>query len=297
LASGLVLAVFFWGGNNTGTRFLVQSWPPIWTGGTRFLCAGLVLLALLRWTGWFGPTNPISPELRKRLWWRGGLSLAVYIICFNWALRYTSASHVALYLAAAPVWALLWEGKPSKSWLTVQRYGAAALALCGVVALFWPALRGGGHWVGELLGLMLSISWTNYGRQSRALGAHVSGAEVSAHTMLAAGIMLLPLGVIEVARAGLVWRTDLALVQAYCIFAGGVAAFALWNNGLRHWPASQVLLFNNLIPVSTMAWAHFCLNEPVTIRFWIAMLLIIAGVILGQTSWQKVFPAIVSPVK
>jgi drug/metabolite transporter (DMT)-like permease len=71
-------------------------------------------------------------------------------------------------------------------------------------------------------------------------------------------------------------------VQGYCIVAGGVMAFALWNRALGQWPASRVLLFNNLIPVSTMAWAHFCLGEPVTPTFLVALLLIALGVVLGQ---------------
>ena len=44
LALSLVFAVFLWGGNNAGVKFIVGAWPPIWTGASRFLCAGLVLL-------------------------------------------------------------------------------------------------------------------------------------------------------------------------------------------------------------------------------------------------------------
>jgi drug/metabolite transporter (DMT)-like permease len=129
-------------------------------GGTRFLCAGLLLLGLLQRTSWFGAPNPVTPEIRRRLWWRGGLSLAAYIVCFNWALRLTSVSHVALYLGASPVWALLWEGRPQKSWRTVQRYAAAAFALAGVFVLFRPALKTAGSgesWIGEALGLAASV--------------------------------------------------------------------------------------------------------------------------------------------
>jgi drug/metabolite transporter (DMT)-like permease len=78
-------------------------------------------------------------------------------------------------------------------------------------------------------------------------------------------------------------------VQVYCIIAGGVVAFALWTNALRHWKTSEVYLFNNLIPLSTMTWAHFCLGETVTPTFWLAMALIISGVLIGQANWQKVF--------
>ena len=293
LAASLLFAVFLWGGNNTGTKYLVTSWPPIWTGGSRFLCAGLLLLAILRWTSWLGSHHSPSTEVKRQLWWRGGLSLAAYIVTFNWAVRFTSASHVTLYLGASPVWAMLWEGWPGKSWRTTRRYGAALLALGGVAVLLWPALKTAEvRLPGELLGLVASVLWTNYGRQCRALGKNLSGAEVTAHTMWRAGVCLLPLalvelGLAEASRKGLLLDGKHLYVQTYCILVGSVLAFALWTNALRHWPASQVLLFNNLIPLSTMTWAHFCLNEPVTTTFWTAMILIAAGVVLGQTSLEK----------
>jgi drug/metabolite transporter (DMT)-like permease len=48
-------------------------------------------------------------------------------------------------------------------------------------------------------------------------------------------------------------------------------------------------LFNNLIPLSNMAWAAVCLREAITPRFWVSMLFIGAGVLLGQTDWQRIF--------
>jgi len=84
-----------------------------------------------------------------------------------------------------------------------------------------------------------------------------------------------------VAKSGVPVTPKLLGVQLYCILAGGVVAFALWNNALRQWPTSRVLLFNNLIPVSTMTWAYFCLGEAVTQTFWLAMILIATGVMLG----------------
>lgn len=301
LSASLLLAVFLWGGNNTGIKFLVHSWPPIWVGGTRFACAGLLMLGLLRWTGWLGTASPCPPDLKRQLWWTGGLSLAVYIAAFNWALRFTAASHVALYLGASPVWALMWEGRGDRGrGELLKRAAAAALALMGVVILFWPALRssGGGTWPGECLGLACSVLWVVYGRQCRKLGARLSGAEVSAHTMWRAGVLLLPLGGLEIAGRPLhLWEPRLWLVQLYCIVVGGVIAFALWNDALRHWKTSEVYLFNNLIPLSTMLWAHFCLGEPMTPTFWMAMALIAGGVLIGQTNWHGLLGKLWTPVE
>jgi drug/metabolite transporter (DMT)-like permease len=92
---------------------------------------------------------------------------------------------------------------------------------------------------------------------------------------------------VEIAGQQLPVTPQMLGVQLYCIVAGGVLAFGFWNNALTHWPTSRVLLFNNLIPLSTMTWAHFCLGEAVTRTFWMAMVLIVAGVVLGQTGLRQ----------
>lgn len=289
IAAGLLFSVFLWGANNTGVKYLVRFWPPITIGSTRFLAAGLILLALFRWTPLFGRQTRLTPAMKFHLWWRSGLSLAVYIVAFNWALRLTSLTHVAIYLGAAPVWALLWEGRPEKNWKTAQRYGAAALAFSGVLLLFLPTLRhASSRLLGEILGLAASVLWVNFGRQCRVLGRDLSGAEISAHSFWRAGLLLAPLALVEVATTKIPLKPMPILVQLFCILGGSVVAFALWNNGLRHWKTSQVYLFNNLIPLSNMAWANICLAEPITPTFWISMLLIAAGVLLGQTQWEKI---------
>lgn len=291
IAAGLVLAVALWGGNNVGAKFLVKTWPPIWTASTRSLCAGLLIFALLRWTRLLGESTAAPASIKRQLWWRTGLSLAVYLVIFTWALRLTAVSHVALYLGASPVWALLWEGTAGRTrWMLAKRYGAAVLALLGVLALFWPSLRHASshtNILGELFGLAASVLWTVHGRQCRLLGNHLTGAQLTAHNMWRAGLLMLPLALYEAATNKIIWQPQLIGIQAYCIAAGAVVSFALWNNALRHWKTSEVYLFNNLIPVSTMLWAHFCVGEPMTSTFWTAMGLVVAGVVIGQTNWEK----------
>ena len=290
IAAGLVFAIFLWGASNSGVKILVHDWPPVFVGATRFLLAGLLLLALLRWTDWLGRTAPVSAALSRQLWWRGALSLSIYIVVFNWAVKTTAVSHVALYLGAAPVWALLWEGNAGKSRRDLAvRYAAAVLAMTGVLVLFWPALWASpASATGEILGLFSSVLWTLYGRECRAVGRQLSGAAITAHTMWRAGVLLLPVAGIEVIwRGGLAWRWELIAVQSMCIVAGGVIAYSLWANALRHWQTSEVYLFNNLIPISSTLWAHAWLKEPITPTFWVAMVLIVSGVLLGQANWQR----------
>ena len=137
IAAGLVAAIVLWGQNNAATKYLSAYWPPLTIGVTRFLSAGLILLAVLHWTNWLGRSEPVSRELNRRLWRVSLLSLAVYITCYTIAIRFTSASNVALHLGTAPVWALIWEERPRLTWRSAQSYGAALLALFGVIILVW----------------------------------------------------------------------------------------------------------------------------------------------------------------
>lgn len=285
-----MLVVFLWGGNNAGTKWLVGSWPPIWTGGTRFLVAGVVLLAILRFTKLLGECKPIERSLWPQLWLRGGLALAAYIVPFCWALHLTAASHVALYLGASPIWALLAEERPRWSPASVRRYGAAGCALAGVLVLFWPALQSGkSDLLGEFMGLTASVLWANYSWQARALSQKIPGVEVAAHSMWMSGVWLLPLGIIEAGRHGLRLDAPHFGVQALCIFFGGVVPYALWNSALCHWRTSQVMLFNNFIPLTTSLWCYFALGEPITSTFCAAVTLVIIGVLIGQVDWAKIF--------
>jgi drug/metabolite transporter (DMT)-like permease len=290
IAGGLLLTVFLWGGNNAGTKWLVTSWPPIWTGGTRFLLAGIFLFAVLRFTNWLGQYQPLTSQLRRSLWLRGGLSLATYIVAFCWALHLTAASHVALYLGASPIWALLWEERPRRNWASARRYGAALLAVTGVLVLFWPALKTADtNLAGEFFGLACSLLWANYNHQSRILSRKINGVQIAANAMWMSGVWLLPFGLIEVATHGLVVDAPHLGVQGLCILFGGVVPYALWNSALRHWRTSQVMLFNNFIPLTTTGWVYFTLGEPITSTFCAAMVLIVAGVLIGQMDWSKIF--------
>lgn len=286
----LLLTIFLWGGNNVGTKWLVAHWPVIWMGSIRLLIAGPILLAVLRFTNWLGEWRTPTASQQREMWFGGGLSLALYIIAFNWGLKLTAASHIALCLGASPVWALLADERPQRNWKSARRYGAAALAATGVIVLFWPALRNPkASLIGDFLGLCASVLWAVFSRQIRKHSANLSGTEVAAHTMWMAGAWLLPIGLVEIYLQGITVNSQQLEILGLCAILGAVVPYALWNSALRNWQTSRVMLFNNLIPLSTMLWANHFLGEPITHTFWTAMVLIVAGVVLGQTDWVKIF--------
>lgn len=288
IAGALCLTVLFWGANNTGMKFLLGFWPPLWVICSRIWLVAFILFVLLRTTRWFGDYTPITPGIARAMWLRSGVALAAYFTAFTFALRYISAPQVALHLATSPVWGLVWEqnqdGARSNA---LRRYGSAFLALGGVAVLLWPKLSfETTDWHGDVLGQLASILWTFYGRQCRGLAqgnVGLSGAQITCATMWRAAAWLTPVTLWELAKHGpLPWTGTLLAVHSYCTVFGGVVAFVLYTQALRHWPVSQVFLFNNLIPASTMAFSWLLMGERVTGTFWLALLMVSGAVFAGQ---------------
>ena len=289
IAASLVLATVVWGANNTTIGYLVRDWPVLWTTGTRLLFAGLLLLALLRWTRLFGKLVPVPAELNRRLWIRGGLLFIGWAAGFSWAVTYTPVSHAALYLAASPVWGLLLEERPQLNRESARKYFAALLALAGIVILFLPKLQNGtgDDWRGDVIAFAASWSWTLYSRESREISGRIPGMVYTAQTAWRAGLLLLPFVIWEVVKNPPVLSSRLIGWQIFSIFAGTIVGLGIWNQVLRHWPVSRALLFNNLIPIFSMLFAWLCLNEALTNTFVPAMALVVAGVVVGLAPWRR----------
>lgn len=288
IVTGLVVAVFLWGGNNVATKYLVDRWPPIWTSCTRFLISGILLLLLARYTGWFGTYRKISPELNKALWWKGSLSFTAYILSFIWALRYSTAANMGLLFATSPVWALLWEIKQVERLELIKRFAAAALTLGGVAILFKSTpLEGDSNWIGNVLGLLASVLWTVYSRVCRSFGNQLSSGQINGHNFVRTFVWLFPFALYDQFTQEIPMTLKLWSTQIYSIIAAGVFAFALWTNALKQWPTSRVMLFVNLIPLTTVLFGWIFLNETVGRQFWVAMLFVMIGVFLGMADIGK----------
>jgi drug/metabolite transporter (DMT)-like permease len=282
---GIATAMVLWGINNVAIRFMVQNWPPLFTAVTRMFCISAILLAVLRWTRWLGEPKPLSRKLHWEVWRQAGVWQATFVVLFSYALYFTGAARVGLVLAASPVWAVLLE---RKSGGMARKYLAAALAVIGIGLLLTPSLDGAvADWRGDVCALASSLAWVMFGRQCKGLGEHLSGVEVTGHTMWRAAVLMSPWAIYEAATHTLPPRPELFLVQTYCIVFGGVIAFSLHYHALRCWPMSRVFLWGNLLPITTMAAAWLILNEAVSGTFWIATALVAAAVAVGQSGRSR----------
>ena len=118
-----------WGSTYLAIKFALVSFPPFLQMGTRFLVAGVVLMAWMRWRGAPWPTRP---QWRNALY-VGTLMLGGGMGCTAYAEQTVSSGLVVAFIAAVPLMIaglnLLWRVVPSRLELVGIVIGLAGVLL------------------------------------------------------------------------------------------------------------------------------------------------------------------------
>ena len=204
LAFGVVYIL--WGSTFLAIRYAVQTIPPFWMAGTRFLLAGSMMYAFMRWRG-------TPPPVRKH-WLAAAAVGALLLVGGNgslvWAEQRVPSGLAAILLAMIPLWMVLLDSfRKSGPKLTVRVAGGLLIGLAGIVILVGPARLWGSSRV-DILGasvLMFSaFCWAVGSLYSRGAKLPPSPFLAAAMQMLAGGAMLIVLGLL-VESGQLHWRT------------------------------------------------------------------------------------------
>ena len=101
IALALAAVYVIWGSTYLGIRFALEGgFPPFLLGGIRFLIAGGLMYAFLRWRGVPAPTRPQ---------WRNASVMGLLLMLFgngmvNLAEQTVSSGMTAVAVASAPLW-------------------------------------------------------------------------------------------------------------------------------------------------------------------------------------------------
>ena len=126
-----LLAVYLiWGSTYLGIRIALESWPPFLMSALRFLVAGVVMYAFLRWRGVAAPT----PRQWRNTVVTGTLLLAAGngLVCY--AEQTVSSSLAAVAIAGMPLFAALFAGLYGR-WPSPRDWIGIAVGFSGVILL------------------------------------------------------------------------------------------------------------------------------------------------------------------
>jgi drug/metabolite transporter (DMT)-like permease len=280
LAFGAIYII--WGSTYLAIRFAVQTIPPFWMAGARFLLAGSILYTFMRSRG-------TPPPLQKH--WLAAAAVGALLLVGGhgslvWAEQRVPSGLAATLVAVIPLWMVLLDsfrkGGPK---LTGRVAGGLAVGLAGVGILVGPARLWGSSRVAILGTAVLMFSafcWSGGSLYSRGAKLPSSPFLAAAMEMLAGGAMLMVLGVL-VEGGQLHWRAISLRSTAgliYLVVFGSLLSFTAYIWLLRMVSTSRVATYAYVNPVVAVFFGWAVGGEAISARGLLATGIIVAAVAL-----------------
>ena len=282
-----LIAAFFalyviWGSTYLVIRIGVEYWPPLLLAGIRFVIAGTLMYAFLRWRG--------APAPTWAQWKAAGIIGILLLACGNGGVSVAEHMGVASGVAALAV-------------ATVPLF----TLLCGY---FWGARNTRLEWAGIVLGL-IGIAMLNLGSnlQSSPLGAvllifaaaswafgsvwskHLplpQGAMASAVEMLVGGVALLIGSALSGEHLDAMPPIEGWAALAYLTFFGSIIAFNAYMYLLKNVRPAAATSYAYVNPAVAVLLGIVFVGETIGIEEALAMLVIISAVVLiGLPQWRR----------
>lgn len=282
-----LIAAFFalyviWGSTYLVIRIGVAYWPPLLLAGIRFVIAGTLMYAFLRWRG--------APAPTWAQWKAAGIIGILLLACGNGGVSVAEHMGVASGVAALAV-------------ATVPLF----TLLCGY---FWGARNTRLEWAGIVLGL-IGIAMLNLGSnlQSSPLGAvllifaaaswafgsvwskHLplpQGAMASAVEMLVGGVALLIGSALSGEHLDAMPPIEGWAALAYLTFFGSIIAFNAYMYLLKNVRPAAATSYAYVNPAVAVLLGIVFVGETIGIEEALAMLVIISAVVLiGLPQWRR----------
>ena len=276
VALGIVYLV--WGSTYLAIRVMVRTMPPLLSGGTRHVIAGMVIFGLLLlWRGRGGF------RLRRSELLGGGLVGLLLLLGGNGLVvlgeREVPSGLTALIVAVVPLCVVVLRRIFRERVATGTIIGVVA-GFAGVAILVVPESASGR--VGLLSMLMIvgaAVSWS--------IGTYISKRVDMPHDPLAStGVQMLVGGVGLLAVGGLTGETvhteqfsaESLLSLGYLIVFGSVLAYTAYTWALIHASVSRVSTYAYVNPVVAVILGGLLLQETIDLTMLIGAAVIIVSV-------------------
>ena len=283
-----------WGTTYLGIRVAVETIPPFFMAGARFLFSGMLIFIILRVRG---------VPMPKRFHWRSAVIIGALLLVggnglVTWSEQQVPSSTAALVVATVPLWIALFDWLIFKGTRPGKRVTSGlVLGLFGIGLLIGPGqiLGTASFNLTALLILLLApILWSLGSLYSRQANLPENTFMATAIEMLAGGMLLLLAGLVTGEASSLniaEFSTRSLLAMVYLTIFGSIIAFTAYIWLLKHVAATKVATYTYVNPVFAVILGWLLLSEAITSTTIAAAIIIILAVILITAGGQNRAPA------
>ena len=280
----LLFVAVVWGVNFAFVKFALVDFYPLSFTVLRFLLAALFLIFIMLIN-----REPFSLERGDigaiiRL---GFIGITLYNLLFMEGLYFTTASNAALFISTSPLFAALMVARSARERITAQAVAGLLLSTLGVFLVIRSKPGGLSFSHRDLAGDMLTLSaavvWALYTVKAKPLLERYSAIKITAYSMAAGTLLLLPIGAYELVQQS--WRTvSITSWSAFsfsAIISGGLA-FTLWYEGVKKIGVTRTVVYHYLVPFVAVLFAALFLEERIAPPQVLGGFFILSGVYLVQ---------------
>lgn len=284
--SMMVMLCAIWGLQQIAVKVAIAGISPVFQGGLRSACAAVLLLGWMFWRG----QSLLERDGSLRPGLIAGTLFALEFVFIYVGLGYTNASRMVVFLYTAPCFTVLglhlWVAGER---LAFSRQLGIGLAFAGIALAFADGWEHGGHWIGDLCGVLAAIFWAATTVLIRATSlARVSAAKVLFYQLATSAALMLPLSVL-VGETGVIALSPAVVVaMAYQVVIVAFASYLMWFWLLTRYLASRLTVFSFLTPLFGVGFGVVLLNERLSLTFGLASLLVVSGIVLVNAPVRKV---------
>lgn len=282
--SRLLFVSLVWGVNFAIVKFSLADFYPLSFTVARFLSAGIFLLLLARMSG---RLVPIDRRDRMPLVRLGLIGITFYNILFMFGLKFTTASNSALFISLSPLFAALIQASTGRERINGLIYAGLGVASFGAILIITNGRYGfaisSADFLGNLMTLAASVLWALYTITAKPLLEKYPPVLVTAWSMTAGSILLLPIGYSEIRRQdwGAISPSSWAAFFFAALIAGGIA-HTLWYDGVKRIGVTRTVVYHYVMPFAAVVFSAVFLRENITLAQISGGICIISGVALVQ---------------
>ena len=288
----LIALYIVWGSTYLGIKVAIETIPPFFHAGIRFLISGLILVIWQRSAGHPMPTRKqwISTAIIGSLLLLGGNGLVA------WAEQTIPSGVAALIISSVPMFLVIGEAmRPNGIKPNWQGIVGLLIGFVGIFILVGPSEISGSATKLNPFGVMALLAaclfWATGSIYSKSADLPKSSLMNTGAQMLMGSISLFIISLISGELNG--WDVTAVSTRSiyglsYLIFVGSLIGFVSYGWLLQNAPISLVSTYAYVNPIVAVLLGNWIGNEPLEPRIWVATGIIIGSVIFINSTRPKV---------
>ncbi len=274
----VLIAIIIWSASFVATKIAYEAFTPLMVCFLRFSLAAVILFVLHRLNG----NQPLAKEDHRAVILTGISGITIYYSFENIGLSLTSAANASVITAIYPIMTILFGAVVYKDRIPLRQLAGILVAVAGILVVTYTG-AGEEHssTLGNLLLIFNGFMWGLYNYQVQKVSEKTDALTLTYYQALYGVLFLIPFLAFELPLSiGLIsWRVIAAML--FLTAGCSVAAYSIYNHGLRRISAASAVSIMNLMPIFGLLFSHVLLGEVITLRQILGAAAVIAGVLLS----------------